>query len=90
MPGTPFKSHSKYITTLCFEPFHLQARGRPRLASSSKDATVRICDVVSKRIDMVLSGHKGCVTCVRWVSEHSGSRRFYLARSYRFCEDRII
>lgn len=44
-------------------PYHLQAPGRPRLASSSKDATVRIWDVVTKRIETVLSGHKGSVSC---------------------------
>jgi len=35
-------------------------------ASASKDATVRIWDAISKRIDFVLSGHKGSVSCVRW------------------------
>ena len=64
--GAPLKGHSKWITSLAWEPYHLQTPSRPRLASSSKDATVRIWDVVSKRIEIVLSGHKGSVSCVRW------------------------
>lgn len=64
--GSPLKGHSKWVTSLAWEPYHLQAPGRPRLASASKDATVRIWDVVSRRIELVLSGHKGSVSCVRW------------------------
>ncbi|PWY94950.1 hypothetical protein BO94DRAFT_562671 [Aspergillus sclerotioniger CBS 115572] len=64
--GAPMKGHAKWITSLAWEPYHLQQPGRPRLASASKDSTVRIWDVVSKRIDIVLTGHKGSVTCVRW------------------------
>ncbi|MCJ1227508.1 hypothetical protein MMC12_004164 [Toensbergia leucococca] len=64
--GPPLKGHAKWITSLAWEPYHIQAPGRPRLASSSKDATVRIWDVISKRIESVLSGHKGSVSCVRW------------------------
>ena len=64
--GPPLKGHSKWITALAWEPYHLQAPGRPRVASSSKDATVRIWDAVSNRIETVLSGHKGSVSCVCW------------------------
>ena len=71
--GQPLKGHSKWITAIAWEPYHLQAPGRPRLASSSKDATVRIWDVASKRIETVLSGHKANVSCVRW----GGTGRIY-------------
>ncbi|KAL9099754.1 MAG: hypothetical protein Q9163_004785 [Psora crenata] len=64
--GLPLKGHSKWITALTWEPYHLQERHRPRLASSSKDATIRVWDVTSKRIEIVFSGHKGSVSCVRW------------------------
>ena len=64
--GESLKGHSKWVTSLAWEPFHLQTPGRPRLASSSKDATVRIWDTVLKRIETVLSGHRDSVTCVRW------------------------
>lgn len=64
--GNPLKGHSKWIMSLAWEPFHLAEEGRPRLASASKDSTVRIWDVVGRRIESVLTGHKGSVTCVRW------------------------
>lgn len=64
--GNPLKGHTKWINSLAWEPYHLQTPGHPRLASASKDATVRIWDVVSKRIESVLSGHKDSVSCVRW------------------------
>ena len=64
--GAPLKGHTKWITSLAWEPYHLQTPGRPRMASASKDATVRVWDVVAKRIELVLSGHKGSVSCVRW------------------------
>lgn len=64
--GNPLKGHSKWVTSLAWEPYHFQTHGRPRLASASKDTTVRIWDTTSKRIELVLSGHKGSVSCVRW------------------------
>ena len=64
--GSPLKGHTKWVRSLAWEPYHLQSPGRPRLASASKDATIRIWDVVSKRIETVLSGHRGSVSCVRW------------------------
>ena len=73
--GGPLKGHFKWITSLAWEPFHVQAPGKPRLASASKDSTVRIWDVPLRRIEMVLSGHKGSVTCVRW----GGIGRIYTA-----------
>ena len=71
--GPPLKGHTKWVTAIAWEPYHLQTPGRPRLASSSKDATVRIWDAVSKRIETVLSGHKGNVSCLRW----GGTGRIY-------------
>jgi ribosome assembly protein 4 len=64
--GGPLKGHTAFIRSLCWEPYHLQQEGRPRVASSSKDATVRIWDVISKHADIVLSGHKASISCVRW------------------------
>ncbi|KAJ5239370.1 hypothetical protein N7468_003989 [Penicillium chermesinum] len=61
--GGPLKGHSKWITNMAWEPYHLQESGHPRLASASKDSTVRIWDVVSRHTDHVLSGHKSSVTC---------------------------
>ena len=64
--GGPMKGHTKWVTSLSWEPYHMQKEGTPRLASASKDTTVRIWDVVLRRIETVLSGHKASVTCVRW------------------------
>ncbi|KIW51254.1 hypothetical protein PV05_09993 [Exophiala xenobiotica] len=64
--GGPLKGHTKWITSLTWEPYHNQAPGKPRLASASKDGTVRIWDVPLRRVEQTLSGHKGSVTCVRW------------------------
>ncbi|KAI9764821.1 MAG: hypothetical protein M1835_007495 [Candelina submexicana] len=73
--GNPMKGHMKWVSSLAWEPYHLQQPGKPRLASASKDATVRIWDTVSKRIEIVLSGHKGSVSCVKW----GGVGRIYTA-----------
>ena len=64
--GTPMKGHSKWVRSLSWEPYHTQIPGQPRLASASKDSTVRIWDTITRRIEHVLSGHKGSISCVRW------------------------
>lgn len=71
--GGPLKGHTKWITSLSWEPYHTQHNGKPRLASASKDGTVRICDVPLRRVEQTLSGHKSTVTCVRW----GGINRLY-------------
>ncbi|RAL58776.1 hypothetical protein DID88_009190 [Monilinia fructigena] len=58
--------HTKWVTSLAWEPYHVQKPGEPRLASSSKDATVRIWSTNQQKIELVLSGHKGSVSCVKW------------------------
>ncbi|KAI6246206.1 Ribosome assembly protein 4 [Erysiphe necator] len=64
--GNVMKGHSKWITSLSWEPYHSQILGKPRIASASKDATVRVWSVNQQTIDFVLSGHKGSVSCVKW------------------------
>lgn len=73
--GGPLRGHTKWITSLAWEPYHVQEPGRPRLASASKDSTVRIWNAVTRTIDTSLTGHKGSVTCVRW----GGTGRIYTA-----------
>ena len=73
--GGPLKGHTKWVTSLSWEPYHSQESGRPRLASASKDGTVRIWDCINKRADMALTGHKGCVSCVKW----GGAGQIYTA-----------
>lgn len=73
--GGPMRGHTKWITGLAWEPYHMQQSGVPRLASASKDSTVRIWEVGSRRMEMSLTGHKGSVTCVRW----GGTGKIYTA-----------
>uniref|UniRef100_A0A6G1SB36 Notchless 1 n=1 Tax=Aceria tosichella TaxID=561515 RepID=A0A6G1SB36_9ACAR len=61
----PMIGHSKYITCLAWEPINCKPDCR-RLASSSKDSTIRIWDTVLQRCEMVLSGHSMSVTCIKW------------------------
>ena len=64
--GNSMKGHTKWVTGLAWEPYHVQKQGEPRLASASKDATVRVWSTNQQTIELVLSGHKGSVSCVRW------------------------
>ena len=73
--GNALKGHTKWLTSLSWEPYHLQEPGRPRLASASKDGTARIWDCVGKKADLALTGHKACVSCVRW----GGTGQIYTA-----------
>lgn len=61
----PMMGHTKWITCLAWEPINCNPDCR-RLASSSKDSTVRIWDTLLLRCELVLSGHTLCVTCIRW------------------------
>ncbi|KAI0459330.1 soluble quino protein glucose/sorbosone dehydrogenase [Xylaria acuta] len=63
--GKPFTGHSKWITSIAWQPYHLWREDGPRLASASKDATIRIY-ITSGVTHHVLSGHKSAVTMVRW------------------------
>jgi ribosome assembly protein 4 len=62
----PLRGHTKWINSLAWEPYHLQEPETPRLASASKDSTLRIWDAISGRCHLILSGHKDSITCVRW------------------------
>lgn len=64
--GKPMKGHTKWVTSLSWEPYHVQKTGEPRIASSSKDSTIRVWSTNQGKIDMVFSGHKGSVSCVKW------------------------
>ncbi|KAI1335600.1 WD40 repeat-like protein [Xylariaceae sp. FL0016] len=64
--GKPFTGHTKWVTSVCWQPYHLWGDDGPRLASASKDATVRVYLANSGRALHVLSGHKTSVTIVRW------------------------
>ena len=68
--GQPLLGHTKWITSLSFEPLHLVKPGQsPRIASSSKDGTVRIWNTLTRKLDFVLTGHAASVNVVRWGGE---------------------
>ncbi|PKI84925.1 ribosome assembly [Malassezia vespertilionis] len=67
-PGHLLRGHTKWITSLAWEPVHKNAHA-PRLASSSKDGTVRVWNVEKRMVDFVLGGHTASVNAVRWGGE---------------------
>ena len=76
--GDALRGHSKWITALAWEPLHLlRSRGDSRLASSSKDTTIKVWDTIQHRTVFTLSGHTAAVTCIRWGGKNcifSGSQ----------------
>ncbi|CDW94002.1 hypothetical protein [Sporisorium scitamineum] len=66
--GKPLRGHTKWITSLSWEPIHVNPTN-PRLASSSKDGTVRVWNPTLRRCEYVLGGHTASVNCVRWGGE---------------------
>lgn len=75
--GKPLLSHNKWITSLCWEPLHLVKAGdNPRLASASKDGTIKVWDSSSRLCSMTMSGHTNSVSCIKWSGNniiYSGS-----------------
>ncbi|KAK2574016.1 Notchless protein-like protein 1, partial [Acropora cervicornis] len=66
--GQVFKGHLQWITCLSWQPLHSNPDCR-LLASSSKDATIKIWDVVLGHLLRTLSSHTKSVTCIRWGGE---------------------
>ena len=54
------------------QPLHLVSpqSPSPRLASASKDGTVRIWNTATRKLDFVLTGHAASVNVVRWGGEN--------------------
>ncbi|GAU34431.1 hypothetical protein TSUD_393840 [Trifolium subterraneum] len=71
--GNALTDHKKWITSISWEPVHLNAPCR-RFVSASKDGDARIWDVSLKK-NIVLSGHTLAVTCVKWGGD--GVRGLY-------------
>ncbi|CAN6610002.1 ribosome assembly protein 4 [Trichomonascus vanleenenianus] len=65
--GRPLTGHGDLVASLSWEPYHLVEVGQaPRLASCSKDGTVRVWDVVRQVCLFSMGGHTGFVKCVKW------------------------
>jgi ribosome assembly protein 4 len=63
--GKPLKGHKKWITGLAWEPMNTNY-GCTRLASSSKDNTIRIWDTLKGQCLFTLSGHTNAVKAIKW------------------------
>lgn len=70
--GQPLLGHSKWITSMAFEPLHLVSEKSltPRIATASKDGTVRIWNTSTRKLEFVLTGHAASVNVVRWGGEN--------------------
>ncbi|GEQ70371.1 hypothetical protein JCM33374_g4048 [Metschnikowia sp. JCM 33374] len=74
--GNPLVGHTKWISSLTWEPLHLVKEGQqPRLGSGSKDGTVKLWDTTSRNCLYTMAGHTNAVSCVKW----SGSNILYSA-----------
>ncbi|CCD26604.1 Rsa4p NDAI_0I00350 [Naumovozyma dairenensis CBS 421] len=75
--GDALRGHLKWITSLAWEPIHLVKAGeQPRLASASKDGTIKIWDTSRRVCLYTLSGHTNSVSCIKWGGQgilYSGS-----------------
>ncbi|TPX71755.1 hypothetical protein SpCBS45565_g00812 [Spizellomyces sp. 'palustris'] len=74
--GDALRSHSQVITSISWEPMHLNEDCN-RFASASRDGTVRIWDATLRKVLLTLSGHTGPVMCVKWGGDgliYSASR----------------
>ncbi|KAK9460692.1 WD40-repeat-containing domain protein [Lipomyces oligophaga] len=66
--GNALRGHSKFVTSLAFEPTNMLASSNSsaRLVSASKDGTARIWDTTSRVCLQVLSGHTASITSIKW------------------------
>ena len=80
--GDAMKGHSKWVMSLAWEPVHLcviiyvissmilmswiRNPSAPRLASSSKDGTVRVWSTATRKLEYALGGHTASVNVVKW------------------------
>jgi ribosome assembly protein 4 len=67
--GKPLKGHRNFVTSISWEPLIASATS-DRMATSSKDQTVRIWDTLSCTCLKILSSHTASVTKVLWGGEN--------------------
>jgi ribosome assembly protein 4 len=65
--GKPLKGHTKWLTSLAWEPVHSIDDGVcRRLVTASKDGSLRVWDAARGNATHILTGHTSSVTAVRW------------------------
>lgn len=60
--------HRQWVTSLSWEPLHRNAKCE-RLASSSRDGTVSVWNVRTRRRETVIAGHSDSIECCKWGGE---------------------
>lgn len=74
------RAHPKWITAICWEPLHMLNPDHnqycERLATSSKDGTVKTWNSRTRQLLTTLSGHTDSVEAIRWSEDllYSASR----------------
>ena len=63
--GATMSGHRKYVTALCFEPYHININCI-RLASASRDVTVKVWNIVTGICETTISGHSDSIEALRW------------------------
>lgn len=98
-------AHTKWITAVAWQPLHVYVHPHwecselsrvpsdgecRKIATASKDASVKIWDIATGRCVIVLSGHTMSVTCLRWGGDgliYTGSQdrtvKVYAAQDVR-------
>lgn len=74
--GSGLRGHTQPITSLCFEPWHLN-KSASRFCSASKDNTIRVWDCRTRKPLFTMSQHTQPVMCVKWGGDgliYSASR----------------
>ena len=69
LKGKALKSHTAFITCICWQPIHIGA-DKAQLVSSSKDSTLKVWNADTAALLRTLSGHSSSVTCVRWTGNN--------------------
>jgi ribosome assembly protein 4 len=63
--GKPMKGHKKWITSIAWEPFHLNSLCA-RVASAGKDGDIKVWNTLNSRLEMTLSGHTKGISSIKW------------------------
>ncbi|KAE9411564.1 WD40 repeat-like protein [Gymnopus androsaceus JB14] len=87
--GDALKGHTKWIMSLSWEPIHLNPKS-PRLASSSKDGTVRVWSTLTRRAEYTLGGHTASVNVVKWGGGGTGGFGLKKGVLYTASSDRTV